>query len=470
MEAQLAEVRSDVQEGRCRCSQAQFSASRVPHDRSGESTTLCQPTNSVYKDDTISSSLGQQSLPPVLVVPPIPEATSRPNRSESSSGASQQNFFMHTQQYTPPPLRRQNTDKNVPRLKPMNFLKFDPKGNVHTFIRFFEILMYSTNNQDKATTLLNQLDTASTDLIIPHMLQNNWPYAAAKQALLYKFGTEFADQFYLEAQVLTGSGSLTVHDAHIALCSAVKPYKALYHTLMPAFQNNFSIDGMPRFLFTPPACTKGSGCFTPKANMSKVTCHHCNCKGHCTNSCTSKTGVYVLPPQEITIQGKDQVENNLTNVLTVLPDRLPQAPERPVAPPYGADHFPDKAELFVLDVDYSGNALHHVIVEDVHLVQTRSQAKAKGKAQVVVSKPYARQLLEKSPNKGPGPSTDTLHLKGVSVAIPMDTMKAHHPKLCGSILKFLFMADDLDIHLVNKISSSYSECTYADIIVNKNKI
>ncbi|KAJ9069240.1 DNA damage-inducible protein 1 [Entomophthora muscae] len=49
-------------------------------------------------------------------------------------------------------------------------------------------------------------------------------------------------------------------------------------------------------------------------------------------------------------------------------------------------------------------------------------------------------------------------------------MKAHHPELCGSILKFLSMADDLDIHLVNKISSSHSECTYTDIFVNKIKV
>ncbi|KAJ9089688.1 DNA damage-inducible protein 1 [Entomophthora muscae] len=54
--------------------------------------------------------------------------------------------------------------------------------------------------------------------------------------------------------------------------------------------------------------------------------------------------------------------------------------------------------------------------------------------------------------------------------MPMDTMKAHHPKLCGSILEFLSMTDDLGIHLVNKISSSYSECTYADIFVNKIKV
>ncbi|KAJ9085703.1 hypothetical protein DSO57_1011405 [Entomophthora muscae] len=96
LEAQLAEVRSEVQEGRCCCSQAQFSALRVPHDGSGESTTLRQPTSSAYKDDAISSFLGQQRLLPVFVVPPTPEETPHPNLSESSSGALRKNFFVHT--------------------------------------------------------------------------------------------------------------------------------------------------------------------------------------------------------------------------------------------------------------------------------------------------------------------------------------------------------------------------------------
>ncbi|KAJ9086527.1 hypothetical protein DSO57_1003079 [Entomophthora muscae] len=326
--------------------------------------------------------------------------------------------------------------------------------------------MYGANSQDKATSLLNQLDAASTDLIIPHIPQNDWSYAAAKQAFLYEFGSiarvteqkneflmiqfqkdksiaEFADQFYLEAKVLTGSRSLTVHDAHIALRSAVKSYKALYCTLMPAFQDNCSINGMcgdtfgppnasvkPRPLPTPPACTEGSGRFAPKDNMSKVTCH-----------------CWKRPSGVETVLSHSTIDNP-TNVPTILPDCLLQAPEGPVARPYGADHSPDKAELFVPDVGYSGNALHHVIVEDVHVVQTHSQAKAKGKAQAVVSKPYVCQLLEKAPNEGPGPSTDTSHLKGVNVTIPMNTMRAHHPKLCDSILNFLSMADDLDINLV----------------------
>ncbi|KAJ9073490.1 hypothetical protein DSO57_1016021 [Entomophthora muscae] len=175
------------------------------------------------------------------------------------------------------------------------------------------MLMYGANNQYKATTLLNQLDTASTDLIIPHMLQNDWSYAAAKQALLYEFGS---------AQVLTGSRSLTVHDAHIALRSPIKPYKVLYSTLMLVFQDNCSIDGMcgdtfgpanalvkPRPLPTPPIFTEGSGRFAPKANISKVNCYRCNCKGHYANTCTSNTGVHLLPSQDITIQGKAQMES-----------------------------------------------------------------------------------------------------------------------------------------------------------------
>ncbi|KAJ9086004.1 hypothetical protein DSO57_1008519 [Entomophthora muscae] len=214
---------------------------------------------------------------------------------------------------------------------------------------------------------------------------------------------------------------------------------------MPAFQDNCSIDGMvqylhqcgdtfgppnapvkPRPLPTPPVHTKGSERFAPKANMRPRTAT----SGHYRPG-KSTSGVETgLSHSTI---------DNPNNVPTVPPERLPQAPEGLVAPPYDADYSPDKAELFVPDVSYSGNALHRVIVEDVHIVQTRSQARAKGKAQAVVSKPYARQLLDKAPDKGPGPSTDTLHLKGVNIAIPMDTMKAHHPELCDSILELLSM-------------------------------
>ncbi|KAJ9073238.1 hypothetical protein DSO57_1018687 [Entomophthora muscae] len=129
---------------------------------------------------------------------------------------------------------------------------------------------------------------------------------------------DFANRFYLEAQILTGSGSLTVHDAHIALCAAVKPYEALYQTLMQAFQGNCTLDGMVRYLrqcgdtFGPPN-TGSKPCpvsnypgrseaptnnnkSPPKPDITKVVCHCCNQKGHYAFSCNSKMGIHALPP------------------------------------------------------------------------------------------------------------------------------------------------------------------------------
>ncbi|KAJ9066930.1 hypothetical protein DSO57_1005006 [Entomophthora muscae] len=216
----------------------------------------------------------------------------------------------------------------------MNLPKFDPKVNVHPFICLFEISMYGANNQDKATTLLNQLYAASTNLIIPHMPEYDWLYAAAKNTLLYKFGsitqvtkrknkflmiifrkdetiTDFADCFYLEAQILTGSGSLTVHDAHIALQAAVNPYKALYQTLMPVFQDNCTLDSMIHYLrqcgdtFGPPNTGSKprpvpilSGHSESPTNNNKLF----------SKTNITKTGIHTLPPLKPEVQGNISVE------------------------------------------------------------------------------------------------------------------------------------------------------------------
>ncbi|KAJ9083528.1 hypothetical protein DSO57_1033870 [Entomophthora muscae] len=137
---------------------------------------------------------------------------------------------------------------------------------------------------------------------------------------------EFANCFYLEAQISTGSGSLTVNDAHIALRTAVKPYKALYQTLMPAFQDNCTLDGMVHYLcqcgntFGPPntgskphpvsnypghsEVPSNNNKSLPKTNITKVICHRCNRKGHSTSSCNSKTGIHVLPPRNLKYREK----------------------------------------------------------------------------------------------------------------------------------------------------------------------
>ncbi|KAJ9064108.1 hypothetical protein DSO57_1033814 [Entomophthora muscae] len=126
--------------------------------------------------------------------------------------------------------------------------------------------------------------------------------------------------------------------------------------------------------------------------------------------------------------------------------------------------------LFTPDTRFSGNALHQVLVDDMHMVQTCSKVQTSQEATKEVYKPYACQLLDNTPDVEPQRSGDATPLRGINMAIPMETMKDHHPELCNSIFEFLSTADNLDIHLVNKIGSSYSKCTYADIFVNKLKV
>lgn len=212
--------------------------------------------------------------------------------------------------------------------------------------------MYGASNRDKAITLLNQLEEVSTDLIIPHMDTNDWSYEGAKAALLKEFGSvarlteqknafllttfkkdeiikQFVDRFYLEAQILTGSGTLTVHNAQIAICSAVKPYKALYRSMLLVFQDNIPIETMVHFLkncgdsFGPPNTSRRLKPQTSpmphkdqvrpmpqnqSPDLSKITCNRCNRKGHYTSSCNSKTAIHALPPIAQVSKGKEQVE------------------------------------------------------------------------------------------------------------------------------------------------------------------
>ncbi|KAJ9066430.1 hypothetical protein DSO57_1009674 [Entomophthora muscae] len=126
--------------------------------------------------------------------------------------------------------------------------------------------------------------------------------------------------------------------------------------------------------------------------------------------------------------------------------------------------------LFTPDTRFLGNVLHQVLVDDVHMVQTHSKVQASQEATKEVSKPYSCQLLDNVPDTEPQHLGDTTPLRGIIVAIPMETMKDHHPELCDSIVKHLSTANNLDFHLVNNIGSSYSESTYADIFVNKFKV
>ncbi|KAJ9088630.1 hypothetical protein DSO57_1021110 [Entomophthora muscae] len=253
---------------------------------------------------------------------------------------------------------------------------------------------------------------------------------------------DFANCFYLEAQILTGSGSLTVHDAHIALRAAVKPYKALYQTLMLAFQDNCTLDGMVCYLcqcgdtFAPPTLDQSPAQFPTIQDAQRLS--------------PTTTSPHQNPISLSTGRSQRGVEEELstsTKSLNVPPDLL-----------------------FTPDTGFLGDALHQVLVNNVHMVQTCSKVQASQEATKEVSKPYVCQLLDNTPDTEPQHSGDATPLRGINVAIPMETMKDHHPELYDSIVKFLSTANNLDIHLVNNISSSYSECTYADIFVNKLKV
>ncbi|KAJ9068940.1 hypothetical protein DSO57_1023578 [Entomophthora muscae] len=93
------------------------------------------------------------------------------------------------------------------------------------------------------------------------------------------------------------------------------------------------------------------------------------------------------------------------------------------------------------------------------MVQTRSKVQASQEATKEVSKSYSCLLLDNAPDMEPQHLGDATLLRGVNVAIPMETMKDHHPELCDSIVEFLSTANNLDIHLVKNIGSSYSVCT-----------
>ncbi|KAJ9090297.1 hypothetical protein DSO57_1003825 [Entomophthora muscae] len=125
---------------------------------------------------------------------------------------------------------------------------------------------------------------------------------------------------------------------------------------------------------------------------------------------------------------------------------------------------------FTPDTRFLGNVIHQALVDDVHMVKTCSKVQAFQEATKEVSKPYACQLLDNVPDTEPQHLGDATPLRGVNVAIPMERMKDHYQELCYIIVKFLSTANNLDIHLVNRIGSSYSECTYADIFVNKLKV
>ena len=85
--------------------------------------------------------------------------------------------------------------------------------------------MFGATDREKATTVINCLDTVCVELVMPHLPAKRWSYYEAQAAIIAKFGSkayvatkkyafmrikinynekieEFADWFYYNAQIL----------------------------------------------------------------------------------------------------------------------------------------------------------------------------------------------------------------------------------------------------------------------------
>ena len=130
--------------------------------------------------------------------------------------------------------------------KPLNLPKFDCNGNVKTFVRLFENSMLGATDSEKSSSIINCLDAASVELVIPYLPACHWIFKKVKDAIVKEFGhpktidtkkmeflsisinknesfDEFADRFYACAQFLTGVGALSSYNTKIAMINALQP-------------------------------------------------------------------------------------------------------------------------------------------------------------------------------------------------------------------------------------------------------
>lgn len=218
--------------------------------------------------------------------------------------------------------------------KPLNLPSFDKNGNVATFIRLFENSMYGATDIEKASTIINCLDPASIDLVMPHLPQRQWTYQEVRDAIIIEFNNpeaintrkmefsklmiqedetldKFADRYYAECQYLTGVGALSTFDAKIALQHALEPHNQIYIAMIPAFIHNSKPQEFVQYLkrvgqqFGVPNPKKKDRSFllsrSPvdrhsdskrdikdrNSSIENIVCHKCSKKGHYANKCPS---------------------------------------------------------------------------------------------------------------------------------------------------------------------------------------
>ena len=116
--------------------------------------------------------------------------------------------------------------------------------------------MEGASDYEKASTVINCLDTASLDLVMPHLPRVKWTYLQAKTAITKEFGNlksiatckmeflniqfqeddtlaNFSERFYSIAQFLNGVNALSDFDAKIDKTNFLKSHDKIHLSMLP---------------------------------------------------------------------------------------------------------------------------------------------------------------------------------------------------------------------------------------------
>lgn len=128
---------------------------------------------------------------------------------------------------------------------------------------------------------------------------------------------------------------------------------------------------------------------------------------------------------------------------------------------------------FALSWDFEEELVHQLIANGLYTIPACRKGKPKkttANTVEVVFKPYAAQVKETCLNESPNISSDVPNLKGVQLPMLLKTIEKNFPEIGQSLKKYFDTLVSLGIHLLNLHSETYSECTYANISVNKVKV
>ncbi|KAJ9079202.1 hypothetical protein DSO57_1037790 [Entomophthora muscae] len=128
---------------------------------------------------------------------------------------------------------------------------------------------------------------------------------------------------------------------------------------------------------------------------------------------------------------------------------------------------------FALSQDFEEDHAYQLVANDLYAIPAHRRGrpwKTTVNTVEVVSKPYAVQVQDTCLNESPNISSNVPNLKGVQLAMLLETIKNNLPEIGQSLKQYFDTLAPLGIHLLNLHSETYSKCTYANISVNKMKV